>query len=250
MRAVAATAAFFAPELEVVQFPAWDCLPYDRASPTLRVMAERIGALHRLQAKPKGPQLFLTTVNAATQRVLTPFRLRQLVATLAPNERIGRDDLATLLQANGYVRTDTVHDQGEYAVRGGLVDLYPSGEEQALRLDFFGDEIESVRTFDPQDQRTTGRIDGFTLLPASEALLDAEQVKRFRSRYRESVRRDGDRRSALSGGVGGAAAGGHGALAAAVRGQAGNAVWDHLGPWRRWWCARLGARAGSGRRPA
>ena len=186
MRAVAATAAFFAPELEVVQFPAWDCLPYDRASPTLRVMAERIGALHRLQAKPKGPQLFLTTVNAATQRVLTPFRLRQLVATLAPNERIGRDDLATLLQANGYVRTDTVHDQGEYAVRGGLVDLYPSGEEQALRLDFFGDEIESVRTFDPQDQRTTGRIDGFTLLPASEALLDAEQVKRFRSRYREA----------------------------------------------------------------
>ena len=186
MRAVAATAAFFAPELEVVQFPAWDCLPYDRASPTLRVMAERIGALHRMQAKPKTPQLVLTTVNAATQRVLTPFRIRQLVASLAPGERIGRDDLATLLQSNGYVRTDTVHDQGEYAVRGGLVDLYPSGEAHALRLDFFGDEIESVRTFDPQDQRTTGRIDGFTLLPASEALLDADQVKRFRSRYRES----------------------------------------------------------------
>ncbi|WP_174284852.1 transcription-repair coupling factor [Sphingomonas bacterium] len=186
MRAIAATAAFFAPDLEIVPFAAWDCLPYDRASPTLRIMAERIGALHRLQAAPKGPQLVLTTVNAATQRVLTPFRIRQLVASLAPGERIGRDDLATLLQANGYVRTDTVHDQGEYAVRGGLVDLYPSGEDQALRLDFFGDEIESVRTFDPQDQRTTGRIDGFTLLPASEALLDAEQVKRFRSRYRES----------------------------------------------------------------
>ncbi|WP_375395025.1 transcription-repair coupling factor [uncultured Sphingomonas sp.] len=186
MRAIAATAAFFAPDLEIVQFSAWDCLPYDRASPTLRIMAERIGALHRLQAKAKGPQLVLTTVNAATQRVLTPFRIRQLVASLAPGERIGRDDLATLLQANGYVRTDTVHEQGEYAVRGGLVDLHPSGEEQALRLDFFGDEIESVRTFDPQDQRTTGRIDGFTLLPASEALLDGESIKRFRSRYRES----------------------------------------------------------------
>ncbi|MDP1026273.1 transcription-repair coupling factor [Sphingomonas sp. KR1UV-12] len=186
MRAIASTASFFAPELEVVMFPAWDCLPYDRASPTLRVMADRIAALHRLQAKQAGPQLILTTANAATQRVLTPFRIRQLVATLAPGERIGRDRLAGLLQANGYVRTETVHDQGEYAVRGGLVDLFPSGETQGLRLDFFGDEIESVRTFDPADQRTTGRIDGFTLLPASEALLDEDQIKRFRTRYRET----------------------------------------------------------------
>ena len=186
MRAVAATAPFFAPDIEVVQFPAWDCLPYDRASPTLRVMAERVAALHRLQAKRKSPQLVVTTANAATQRVLTPFRIRQLVATLAPGERIGRDDLATLLQANGYVRTDTVHDQGEYAVRGGLVDLFPSGEENALRLDFFGDEIESVRSFDPSDQRTIGRLDGFTLLPASEALLDEDSIKRFRARYRET----------------------------------------------------------------
>ncbi len=186
MRAIASTAAFFAPDLEIVQFPAWDCLPYDRASPTLRVMAERVAALHRLQGKLKGPQLLLTTANAVTQRVLTPFRVRQLVARLAPGERIGRDKLAMLLQANGYVRTDTVHDQGEYAVRGGIVDLYPSGEEHALRLDFFGDEIESVRTFDAQDQRTTGRIDGFVLLPASEALLDEESIKRFRGRYRET----------------------------------------------------------------
>ncbi len=184
MRSLAATAPWFAPELEVVQIPAWDCLPYDRASPTLRVMAERIGALHRLQQKARSPQLVLTTVNALTQRTLTPFRIRQLVATLMPGERIDRDKLAALLQANGYVRTDTVHDQGEYAVRGGIVDLFPSGEEQALRLDFFGDEIESVRTFDPADQRTTGRLDGFTLLPASEALLDEDSVKRFRTRYR------------------------------------------------------------------
>ncbi len=186
MRAIASTAAFFAPDLEIVQFPAWDCLPYDRASPTLRVMAERVATLHRLQGKLKGPQLLLTTANAVTQRVLTPFRVRQLVARLAPGERIGRDTLAMLLQANGYVRTDTVHDQGEYAVRGGIVDLYPSGEDHALRLDFFGDEIESVRTFDAQDQRTTGRIDGFVLLPASEALLDEESIKRFRGRYRET----------------------------------------------------------------
>ena len=96
MRAIASTAPFFAPELEVVTFPAWDCLPYDRASPTLRVMADRIAALHRLQAKHTQPQLVLTTANTATQRVLTPFRIRQLVAALKPGERIGRDRLASL----------------------------------------------------------------------------------------------------------------------------------------------------------
>lgn len=185
MRAVASTATFFAPELEIIQFPAWDCLPYDRASPTLRVMAERMAALAALQSKASKPRLILTTVNAATQRTLTPFRIRQMTARLAPGERISLDKLAALLSANGYVRTDTVHDSGEFAVRGGLVDLFPSGSEQGLRLDFFGDEIESVRTFDPADQRTTGRVDGFTLLPASEALLDEDTIKRFRTRYRE-----------------------------------------------------------------
>ncbi|AJP71837.1 transcription-repair coupling factor [Sphingomonas hengshuiensis] len=185
MRAIASTAPYFAPDLDVLAYPAWDCLPYDRASPTLRVMAERLATLHALQAKAKGPRLLVTTVNAATQRTLTPFRIRQLIARLAPGERISLDRLATLLQANGYHRVDTVADAGEFAVRGGLVDLFPSGAEQALRLDFFGDEIETVRTFDPQDQRTTGRVDGFALLPASEALLDEESVKRFRARYRE-----------------------------------------------------------------
>ncbi len=185
MRSVTDAAVYFAPELSILGFPAWDCLPYDRASPSLRSSAERLATLHALQKAPKGPQLLVTTVNAATQRTLTPFRIRQLVAKLAPGERIDRDKLGALLQANGYVRTDTVADPGEYAVRGGLVDLWPSGEEMALRLDFFGDEIESVRRFDPVDQRTVDRIDGFTLLPASEALLDEESIKRFRTGYRE-----------------------------------------------------------------
>jgi transcription-repair coupling factor (superfamily II helicase) len=185
MRAIAGTAPYFAPELDVRTFPAWDCLPYDRSSPTLRVMSERLATLHVLQDKSDTPRLVVTTVNAVTQRTLTPFRIRQLVARLAPGERIGLDRLSALLQANGYVRVDTVNDHGEFAVRGGLVDLFPSGAEQALRLDFFGDEIESVRTFDPADQRTTGRIDGFTLLPASETLLDEESIKRFRTRYRD-----------------------------------------------------------------
>jgi len=186
MRAIADTAPYFAPEIEIVEIPAWDCLPYDRASPSLRAASARLAGLYGLQAKPKGPQLVLTTLNALTQRTLTPFRVRQLVARLAPKERIAITRLAEMLQSNGYVRTDTVHDRGEFAIRGGIVDLFPGGEEQPLRLDFFGDEIETVRRFDPTDQRTTGSVDGFTLLPASEALLDEETIKRFRGRYRET----------------------------------------------------------------
>jgi len=185
MRALQDTVPVFAPEVEVLSFPAWDCLPYDRASPALRVMAERLATLEKLQGKRKGPQLLLTTANAATQRNLTPFRIRQLTRRLAEGERIERDRLVELLQANGYQRTDAVHDAGEYAVRGSIVDLLPAGENQALRLDFFGDEIETMRRFDPADQRSTGKAGSFTLMPASEALLDEETVKRFRARYRE-----------------------------------------------------------------
>ncbi|HKT16266.1 MAG TPA: transcription-repair coupling factor, partial [Allosphingosinicella sp.] len=185
MRHLADAARFFAPELEILVFPAWDCLPYDRSSPSLRATSERLATLHALQAKSDKPQLVVTTINAALQRTLTPFRVRQLVARLAPGERIDLDALGELLRANGYVRTDTVADPGEFAVRGGLVDLFPSGENEALRLDFFGDEIESVRRFDPATQRTTGKVDGFTLLPASETLLDEPSIKRFRSHYRE-----------------------------------------------------------------
>jgi transcription-repair coupling factor (superfamily II helicase) len=185
VEAIEQTVRYFAPELEVVRIPAWDCLPYDRASPSLRAASERLAGLHALQGKPGGPQLVLTTINALTQKTLTPFRIRQMVAKLAPGERIAIDRLVALLQSNGYVRTDTVHDAGEYAVRGGIVDLFPSGEPGPLRLDFFGDEIETLRRFDPADQRTTGAVESFMLLPASEALLDEDSIKRFRSRYRE-----------------------------------------------------------------
>ncbi|HEX8527039.1 transcription-repair coupling factor [Allosphingosinicella sp.] len=186
MRHLQDSADYFAPELEILAFPAWDCLPYDRSSPSLRSTAERLATLHALQRKTGKPQLLVTTVNAVLQRTLTPFRIRQLVARLAPGERIDLERLAALLTANGYQRTDTVQDAGEYAVRGGLVDLFPSGESEGLRLDFFGDEIETVRRFDPATQRTTGTVDGFTLLPASETLLDEDSVKRFRSGYREA----------------------------------------------------------------
>ena len=185
MRAVAEAALYFAPELEVLEFPAWDCLPYDRASPALSISAQRLATLHRLQAGRGAPQLLVTTVNAALQRVLTPFRIRESVREFRPGIEIGRESLYALLQRQGYSRTDTVVDKGEYAVRGSIVDVFPSGLDQGLRLDFFGDELESLRLFDPSTQMSTGVLESHLLLPASEALIDEDSIKRFRTRYRE-----------------------------------------------------------------
>ncbi|MCP5397637.1 MAG: transcription-repair coupling factor [Sphingomonadaceae bacterium] len=185
MQGVVDAAQFFAPELEVIPFPAWDCLPYDRASPALSISARRLAALYRLQAGKSGSQLLVTTANAVLQRVLTPFRVRESVRDFRPGTQIGHASLSALLQRQGYSRTDTVIDHGEYALRGSIVDIFPSGLEQGLRLDFFGDELESLRLFDPQTQMSTGILDSHLLLPASEALLDEESIKRFRSRYRE-----------------------------------------------------------------
>jgi transcription-repair coupling factor (superfamily II helicase) len=185
-RALLDAVTFFAPEIDTIFFPAWDCLPYDRASPSLRVSADRLAALAALSASPAAAQILVTTVNAVTQRTLPAARVASLTATIAPGERIDRDKLAAILQANGYVRTDTVVEAGEYAVRGGLLDLFPAGEELALRLDFFGDEIETVRRFDPGTQRTIETSPGFTLLPVSEVLLSDESIKRFRQGYLEA----------------------------------------------------------------
>ncbi len=185
MQAVADAAPFFAPDLIVHRFPAWDCLPYDRAGPSMRVSADRLATLSALQQPPKRGELILTTVAAITQRTLTPFRIRQLATTLAAGQRIDRDALAELLVSNGFSRVDTVADQGEFAVRGGILDLFPAGEETGLRVDFFGDEIESIRRFDPADQRSLGPAKALQLLPASETLLDEATIKRFRSSYRD-----------------------------------------------------------------
>jgi transcription-repair coupling factor (superfamily II helicase) len=185
MQAIADAAPFFAPDLIVHRFPAWDCLPYDRAGPSMRVSADRLATLSALQLPPKRGELVLTTVAAITQRTLTPFRIRQLATTLAAGQRIDRDALAELLVSNGFSRVDTVADQGEFAVRGGILDLFPAGEETGLRVDFFGDEIESIRRFDPADQRSLGPAKALQLLPASETLLDEATIKRFRSAYRD-----------------------------------------------------------------
>src|SRR5579864_7867590 len=178
---------FFYPALEVVTFPAWDCLPYDRVSPNAEITSRRIDALTRLAepAEAGARRIVLTTVNAAVQRVPPRKLFDGRVMRLASGRELPRDRLISFLTRNGYGRTDTVREAGEFAVRGGIVDLFPSGARAPVRLDFFGDTIEGMRSFDALTQRTTGALTELTLKPVSEVLLDEPTIQRFRSRYRE-----------------------------------------------------------------
>ena len=186
MARTAAALAFFYPEFEVLTLPAWDCLPYDRVSPNPEITSRRINTLTKLaDGGEGGRRIVLSTVNAVVQRVPPRKLLKDRVLRLGVNGRMPLERLGSFLERNGYGRTDTVREPGEFAVRGGIVDLFPSGAEAPVRLDFFGDTVEAIRRFDPLTQRSSGALDGITLRPVSEVLLDQTAIERFRSRYRE-----------------------------------------------------------------
>jgi transcription-repair coupling factor (superfamily II helicase) len=179
--------AFFAPDLERLSFPAWDCLPYDRVSPHRDIVGRRVDTLTEL-ATPRAaarPRILLTTVAALLQRLPPPDLFAGAALALRPGQAIGTDRLARQLADSGFLRVGKVGDVGEFAVRGGIVDLFPPGCEAPVRLDFFGDQIESIRQFDPLTQRTTGTLAALELKPMGEVALDAAAIERFRTGYRE-----------------------------------------------------------------
>ena len=177
--------AFFAPDLAVLEFHAWDCQPYDRVSPHAGVVAERMTTLSRL-AHLKGHDkatVLLTTVNAAVQRVPARGAVAGQALSARPGNRIAMDGIVRWLDLNGYLRASTVREAGEYAVRGGILDLYPPGIYDPVRLDFFGDTLESIRSFDPETQRSTDQLRALDLVPVAEFQLTSETIRRFRQGY-------------------------------------------------------------------
>ena len=178
--------AFFAPELPVLRLPAWDCLPYDRVSPVSEIAAERVDTMSRLaNGEAGGAAVVLTTVSAALQRL--PPRAVWLRSSFeaAPGDSVDLDRLTGFLARNGYQRASTVREPGEFAVRGGIVDLFPPGPDQPIRLDLFGDTLEGIRSFDAGTQRTTATLERLVLPPVSEIALDPPSIARFRAGYRE-----------------------------------------------------------------
>ena len=185
MAALSLALTFFAPEIQVLEFPAWDCLPYDRVSPNAALVAPRMTVLSRL-ARVRGrdkPSVLMMTVNAALQRVPA----RDFVAThalsVAPGNVIGMQGIVDWLELNGFVRASTVREPGEYAVRGGILDLFPPGMDMPVRLDFFGDALETIRVFDAQTQISEDQLRGLDLVPVAEFQLVTETIRRFRIGY-------------------------------------------------------------------
>jgi len=185
MARMAEAVGFFAPEIEVLRFPAWDCLPYDRVSPNPEIVAERVATLTRLLEAPTRPRILLTTVNALAQKVPPPATFAGATMHLAKGGRVQPEALTAFLEANGYHRTGTVMEHGEYAVRGGIIDLFAAGEPDPIRLDLFGDEIEDMRRFDTATQRSGRAVPELRLRPVGEVFLDEESRARFRAAYRD-----------------------------------------------------------------
>ena len=185
MARLAEALAFFSPETEILRFPAWDCLPYDRIGPSPAVAAERMATLSRLAHKPPNaakadkPTVLIATAPALLQRVPR----RETVKAASYLARAGNDvniaDLERYFAVNGYIRASTVAERGEFAIRGGVIDVWAPGAEEPVRLDLFGDTLESIRAFDPETQRSTKQLKSIDLLPVSEVLMDAAAIARF-----------------------------------------------------------------------
>lgn len=185
-RSFDAACGFFATDIERLRLPAWDCQPYDRISPSPRTAARRAGALFRLaQRSPddRKPLIVITTINAVLQKVAPRSVMEAGGLTAKAGGVIDSEKLKQYLTLNGYARATTVTERGDYAIRGGVIDVFPADAPEPIRLDFFGDTLETIRTFDPETQRTTSQIKQAVFTPVSEILLDEEAISRFRTGF-------------------------------------------------------------------
>ena len=254
MARLAEALAFVMPEAEILRFPAWDCLPYDRVSPNPALVSERIATLARLLDKPtRTAHRADHGQRAGAARAAARRRSPAPAWSLTVNGEVKPEKLAEFLEANGYGRAGTVMEPGEYAMRGGIIDIFPAGETDPVRLDLFGDTIESIRMFDASS-RSAAPASGtaLSLRPVSEVPLGKESIARFRTGWRDLFGQEAAQGSALSVDLRRPPPSGHGALGAAVpsddgkpaglpagrRGQPGSSV-------RR----GAGSAAGNDRRP-
>ncbi|MBP1804284.1 transcription-repair coupling factor [Rubellimicrobium aerolatum] len=184
LAAMQAALAFHDPGLPVFVFPAWDALPFDRVSPNPEIAAQRMATLAALVHGMPERFVVLTTLNAATQRVPARDTLRDAAFSARVGDRVEEGALRGFLSRMGFSQSPTVTEPGDYAVRGGLIDVWPPGHPSPVRLDFFGDTLDGVRRFDAMTQRTTEKLSVVEFAPVSEVILDEAAITRFRQNYR------------------------------------------------------------------
>ena len=188
----AAMLKFIHPEYKVLEFPAWDTVPYDRVSPNSAVEAKRIDSLSEIVFhERKTPLVVVTSVGAVLQKLPPAKIFRNAQRQIKIGEKLDFNEFLHYIAINGYTRVEQVMEAGEYALRGDIVDIFPSAMENPLRIDLFDDEVERLRLFDAVSQRTIGELKEYTFQVASEAVLDANTIRTFREKYREAFGADG-----------------------------------------------------------
>ncbi len=167
----------------VVNLADWETLPYDSFSPHQEIISSRLSTLYQLPTMQRG--VLILPVNTLMQRVCPHSYLHGHALVMKKGQRLSRDNLRSQLEQAGYRSVDQVMEHGEFATRGALLDLYPMGSDQPYRIDFFDDEIDSLRVFDVDTQRTLEEVDAINLLPAHEFPTDKTAIELFRSQWRD-----------------------------------------------------------------
>ncbi len=180
-------------QLPILHFPDWETLPYDVFSPLPELVSQRLLTLHQLQSANKG--IIIVPVATLQQRILPPDYLNICNLVLDTGGQLDIKSFRQRLENSGYHCVSQVMGHGEFAVRGSLLDLFPMGATRPYRIDLFDDEIDSIRLFDPETQRSSEKVEKIRLLPAREFPLDKEAITRFRRQYRN--RFEGDPQSSL-----------------------------------------------------
>ncbi len=182
------TLTFIAPETEVLMLPAWDTVPYDRVSPNPTVLSKRIDTLAKivLEKSPKKKRIVLTSIGAAIQKLPPKKIFFNTRKNIKLHDKLIFDDFLHYAAINGYSRVEQVMESGEYAVRGDIIDIFPSGAENPLRIDLFDDEVERLRLFEVETQRSIKDLTFYNFDSANEVVLDKNTIKTFRSKYREA----------------------------------------------------------------
>lgn len=183
---------FIAPQLQILKLPAWDTVPYDRVSPNINILSQRIETLSTLvqNPNPQKARVVIASIGAAIQKLPPKKIFLNSRKEFKTGGKLNFNEFMHYAVINGYIKVEQVMEPGEFAVRGDIIDIFPTGAEQPLRLDLFDDEIEKIRTFDPLSQRTTGTLGEYSFGIANEAVLDNNTIKNFRSSYREAFGTD------------------------------------------------------------
>jgi transcription-repair coupling factor (superfamily II helicase) len=175
---------------EILAFPDWETLPYDNFSPHQDIISERLHTLYRLPSLTEG--ILIVPVPTLMHRLAPTEYIAGSSLVLQEGQTLEIDQFRRNLQRNGYINVDTVYEHGEFALRGSLLDVYPMGTDLPYRIDLLDNEIDSLRTFEPESQRTVARVEGVSLLPAREYPLEKNAVARFQMNWYDSFNVDHD----------------------------------------------------------